>query len=165
YKSPKQVLAMLVDIVSKNGNLLLNVPQLPDGSIDEECRFLLEQLAEWMKINGEGIFASTPWNKFGEGPTSTEGGEFNEDALDWTEKDFRFTQKGDKLYAFQMNLPEENRASIKSLSSNNNPEIKKVSLMGYDGNIKFNQNEKELEIKLPEDKASKYIQCLCIEFN
>ncbi len=164
YKTPKQVLAMLVDIVSKNGNLLLNVPQLPDGSLDEECTYLLEEIADWMEINKKGIFASRPWEKAGEGPTSREGGAFNEDALEWTSEDFRFTQKDNKLFAFQMEWPENGKAVIKNLSKNNNKQVRNVSLLGYEGKTDFAQTNKGLEINLPAEKVCNYIHCFCIEF-
>jgi alpha-L-fucosidase len=69
YKTPKQIVEMLVDIVSKNGNLLLNIPQQPDGTLDDECQFLLKSHAEWIRINGEGIYGTRPWTIAGEGPS------------------------------------------------------------------------------------------------
>lgn len=97
---------MLVDIVSKNGNLLLNIPQLPDGTLDEECAYILESLARWMKVNGEGIYRTRPWTVAGEDPSQVVIEGFKEDAVAWTVEDFRFTAKGNQLYAFQMKWPE-----------------------------------------------------------
>jgi alpha-L-fucosidase len=94
YKTPAQVLEMLANIVSKNGNLLLNIPQRPDGTIDEECGYLLRRMATWMTHNGEGIFGSRPWDVAGEGPSSAEAGAFKEAAVKWSPADFRFTRKG-----------------------------------------------------------------------
>ena len=81
YKTPKQIAEMMVDIVSKNGNLLLNIPQLPDGTIDDECTYLLEQTAAWMKANGEGIYGTRPWTVAGEGPSSVVIERFREDTV------------------------------------------------------------------------------------
>ena len=63
YKTPKQVAEILVDVVSKNGNLLLNIPQRPDGTIDEECRYILDRMARWIAVNGEGIYGTRPWRR------------------------------------------------------------------------------------------------------
>ena len=74
YKTPGQVLETLVDIVSKNGNLVLNIPQRPDGTLDDECDYLLRRMAVWMRANGEGIFGSRPWDVSGEGASAATAG-------------------------------------------------------------------------------------------
>ncbi len=94
YKTPKQMVEMLVDIVSKNGNLLLNIPQRPDGTLDDECHYLLKRLARWMRVNGEGIYGTRPWKMHGEGPSLVVINMFQEEAVPWTIEDFRFTAKG-----------------------------------------------------------------------
>jgi alpha-L-fucosidase len=149
YKTPQHVLEMLVDIVSKNGNLCLNIPQLPDGSLDDECDFLLRRMAAWMKQNDEGIFGSRPWETSGEGPSTSQGGAFKEDALDWTPEDFRFTQKGGTLYAYQMRRPENGQAVIRSLASGEARRVAGVRLLGH-GRIEYTQTAEGLQITLPQ---------------
>ena len=85
---------MLVDIVSKNGNLLINVVQRPDGSLDPEAEQMLAEMANWIAINGEAIYDTRPWLVHGEGPVRAKGGHFKEDFA-YTAKDIRFTSKGD----------------------------------------------------------------------
>ena len=93
YRGADWVIHMLVDIVSKNGNLLINVVQRPDGSLDPEAEQVLEQMAAWIAINGEGIYETRPWLVHGEGPVMAKGGHFGEDFA-YTAKDIRFTIMG-----------------------------------------------------------------------
>ncbi|MDQ4128341.1 MAG: alpha-L-fucosidase [Actinomycetota bacterium] len=149
YKTPRHVLEMLVDIVSKNGNLLLNVPQRPDGTLDDECLHLLEQMQAWMRPNGEGIFGSRPWEISGEGPSNAEGGAFKEAAIAWTGEDFRFTRRGETLYAYQMRPPEDGRSIIRALASDKTPRVVGVRLLGH-GSVPFEQTAGGLRITPPQ---------------
>jgi alpha-L-fucosidase len=149
YKTPKHCVEMLVDIVSKNGNLLLNFPQRPDGTLDDECLYILKCMAKWIKVHGEGIYETRPWKKAQEGPTTPEGGAFKEDARAWTSEDYRFTAKGDKVYAFLLKWPEEGKALIKSFGRNTGPEVVNVNLLGFDGQVKYTQDDAGLHITLP----------------
>ncbi|HJQ29037.1 MAG TPA: alpha-L-fucosidase [Rubrobacter sp.] len=149
YKTPRHVLEMLVDIVSKNGNLLLNVPQRPDGTLDDECLHLLDRMEAWMRPNGEGIFGSRPWEISGEGPSSAEGGAFKEAAIAWTAEDFRFTSRGETLYAYQMRPPEDGRSIIRALASGKTPRVVGVRLLGH-GRVPFEQTAEGLRITLPQ---------------
>ena len=149
YKTPGQVLETLVDIVSKNGNLVLNIPQRPDGTLDDECDFLLRRMAVWMQANGEGVFGSRPWDVSGEGASTATPGAFKEEAVDWTPEDFRFTQKGDALYAFQMGRPEGDRQTvIRSLALEKTRRVSAVRLLGQ-GGVSFDQTADGLTITLP----------------
>ncbi|HEX5324050.1 MAG TPA: alpha-L-fucosidase [Capsulimonadaceae bacterium] len=148
YKTPLQVVEMLVDIVSKNGNLLLNIPQRPDGSLDDECDHLLHQMAAWMKPNGEGLFGSRPWEIAGEGPSAAEEGSFKESAVEWTPQDFRFTRKGDVLYAYQMRRPEDGKALVRTLRTGSSRRVATVRLLGH-GEVSFEQSEEGLAINVP----------------
>ena len=94
----------------------MNVPQKPDGTIDDECTYTLEEMAKWIKVCKEGVFGTRPFRAAGEGYSKVHIEGFKEDAVDWTSSDFRFTTKGNTLYAFQMRWPEDNRAVIKSLT-------------------------------------------------
>lgn len=116
FKPARQIICDLIDIVSKNGMLLLNVGPKPDGTItDEETKVLLA-IGEWLKANGEGIYGTTPWKQFGEGnANNTEGSFKDNDGIDFTSKDYRFTYKEGYLYAFCMH-PDSNEFCIRSLS-------------------------------------------------
>ena len=102
YKSAATVIRMLIDIVSKNGNLLLNIPLRGDGTIDSDEQQVLSELAEWMPANSEGIYGTRPFGVYGEGAQDVKGsGNFNDrQARPYTAEDIRFTTKGDTLYAF-----------------------------------------------------------------
>jgi alpha-L-fucosidase len=152
YKTPAYVLETLVDIVSKNGNLLLVVPQLPDGRIDDECRYLLEQMVAWMAVNGEGIFGSRPWEVAGEGPSAAPAGAFKEAAVTWTAEDFRFTRKGATLYAYQMAPPKDGRALIRALARDRTHPVTAVQLLG-EGRVPFEQTADGLEIAAPDPRC------------
>jgi alpha-L-fucosidase len=165
YKTAKQVAEMLVDIVSKNGNLLLNIPQRPDGTLDDECTYLLQSLARWFKTNGEGIYDTRPRTVFGEGPSSVLIEGFKEDAVTWTVEDFRFTQKDGQVYAFQMKWPEGGKAVIRSLAQGCVPAVTAVSVLGSDAPVKFEQTSRGLAIDLPEQKPSEYTQCYRVSFS
>ena len=165
YKTPKHVAEILVDVVSKNGNLLLNIPQRPDGTIDEECRYILEQMARWIAVNGEGIYGTRPWRLAAEGPSrvATEQ-QFKEDPVDWTVDDFRFAAKDKTVYAFQLKWPEGGKATIRSLALGGTERVKDVRLLGHGKPLPFEQTGQGLEIDLPEEKPSEYVQCLRIQF-
>ncbi len=115
FKPSRQVICDLVDIVSKNGMLLINVGPKPDGTITEEETKVLEELGEWMDINGEGIYGTVPWRQFGEGDVNNSEGSFmDNDEKQFTSKDYRFTYKNGYLYAFCMR-PDSDTFLIRSL--------------------------------------------------
>jgi alpha-L-fucosidase len=163
YKTPKHCVEMLVDIASKNGNLLLNFPQRPDGTLDDECLYILKCMAKWIKVNGEGIYGTRPWKKAQEGPTAPEGGAFKEDARAWTSEDYRFTAKGDKVYAFLLKWPEDGKALIKSFGRNPGPEVVNVNLLGFDGQVKYTQDDAGLHITLPAEQTVDYAHCFRLQ--
>ncbi|HWH69378.1 MAG TPA: alpha-L-fucosidase, partial [Candidatus Sulfotelmatobacter sp.] len=148
---------MLVDIVSKNGNLLLNVVQRPDGSLDPEVEQMLEQMAAWIAVHGEAIYETRPWLVYGEGPVRTKGGHFKEDFA-YTAKDIRFTTKGGALYAIALGWPEDGQLLIKSLAKipENNGTITGISLLGSTGKLDWTQTTNGLVVKLPAQKVSDY---------
>ena len=119
YKTGPEVIYMLADIVSKNGNLLLNVVLYPDGSLPPESQTLLSDLKSWMAINAEAIHATRPWAVYGEGPTETAAGAFKENA-EYTAQDIRFTTKNETLYAITLGEP-SNRVTINSLGRASGP--------------------------------------------
>jgi len=147
---------MLVDIVSKNGNLLLNVVQRPDGSLDAEVEQMLEELSRWFGIHGEAIYGTRPWLAYGEGPLQMKGGSFRED-YDYSARDIRFTTKGKTLYAIALGWPEDGRIVIKSLAKTDDAganRIKSVELLGARGALKFTQTVDGLCVDLPAHRVS-----------
>jgi len=148
YRSPKWVIQTLADVVSKNGNLLLNVIQRPDGSLDPEVETLLKDLAEWMAVNGEAIFDTRPWRVFGEGPSSVSGGHFKED-FGFTAADVRFTRSKDgrAVYAIALGVPDQD-VTITSLAKTDKP-IKSVRLLGSKATLDWKQGTDGLAIKPP----------------
>lgn len=160
YKSAQTVVHMLIDIVSKNGNMLLSVPVRGDGTIDEKEEKILEDIAAWMDVNKESIFGTRPWKVYGEGPSTEntaplDGAGFNEGKNDpYTSADIRFTKKGDILYAHVLVWPENNTVTIKSLAAGSAlypDKIKKVELMGA-GKTNFRRSTDGLVVSLPKNK-------------
>jgi alpha-L-fucosidase len=152
---------MLCDIVSKNGDLLLNIPVRGDGSIDDKERAVLEDIGAWMDVNKECIFDTRPWKVFGEGPAS--GGAalsaqgFNEGkGKPFTGEDVRFTTKDGVLYMIALGVPQKD-LQIKSLGTAakllNRP-IGSVTLLGGDENVEWTQTSEVLTIKTPAKSPS-----------
>jgi alpha-L-fucosidase len=160
YKSAKKVIDLLCDIVSKNGNLLLNFPLPNSGELDVEEMDVLEGITAWMAVNSEGIYASRPWKIYGEGPSTQvklETGNFNEDKQkDLTAEDIRFTVKGSALYAFVMGWPEK-EAVVKALglgSAQAPGKIVNVELLGHKGEVQWKQDDLALRVRMPGEKLS-----------
>jgi alpha-L-fucosidase len=160
YKTAKKVIDLLTDIVSKNGNLLLNFPLPNSGELDFEEMEVLEGITAWMQVNSEGIYSSRPWKIYGEGPSTRikiETGNFNEDKTnDLTAEDVRFTVKDGRIYAFVMGWPEkEAKVNAFGLASPQNPgKIGKVELLGYKGDLKWKQSDSSLKVEMPAEKLS-----------
>ncbi|WP_068473004.1 alpha-L-fucosidase [Saccharicrinis aurantiacus] len=144
----------LVDIVSKNGCLLLNVAPHPDGFIPEEQQQRLREMGKWLKLNGEAIYESRPWTIYGEGPTETKTGHLADQKFDgFSDQDIRFTTRDGQLYAIALGWPESGILPIKALGAASfSDEIKKIELIGHKGEIKFERKQLSLEIHLPDTK-------------
>ncbi len=152
YKRTDVVVRMLVDIVSKNGNLLLNIPLPPDGMPDAEEMKVLDGLEKWIAVNGEAIYGTRPWQVFGEGPTEINGGQFSERKTPvYTPQDFRFTTKGDFIYATCMAEPGTS-VIIKSLAGR---KVSRVQLTGG-GVLQFQQDAAGLRIQVPDRRPARY---------
>jgi len=164
YRGADWVIHMLVDIVSKNGNLLINVVQRPDGSLDAEAEQVLAEMADWIAINGEGIYGTRPWLVHGEGPVSAKGGNFKEDFA-YSAKDIRFTMKGEgTLYAFAMGWPEDGKLVIRSLAQFEGAtgKVTGVAMLGHAGQIKWARDGEGLRVELPGQRPCKYAIALKI---
>lgn len=158
YKSPATVIKLLADVVSKNGNLLLNVPLRGDGTFDEKEFAILEEIKGWMNQNGEAIYATRPWHTFGEGPIAQSSIElnaqgFNEGAYaKATEEEIRFTTKGDDLYAIALAWPQAGKLKINSVTTESFP-VAEAYLLGY-GSLPYSQDETGLYLELPLEKVN-----------
>ncbi|MGC6424716.1 MAG: alpha-L-fucosidase [Lentimonas sp.] len=157
YKTAGEVIRTLVDIVSKNGNLLLSIPLKANGTPDANCISFLEEIAAWMDVNAQGIYGTRPWHRFGEGPTNTVGGHTSEQALVYTQEDFRFTTKGDTLYIFAMANAQDNLL-IQSLTKDKKL-VSSVELVGSQEPIQWRQTDDGLSIKAPKSIPVKYVTC------
>ena len=160
FKSPDFVVHQLVDIVSKNGNLLMNIGPRSDGTIPDEVQQVLLAVGKWLKVNGEGIYGTRPWKLYGEGPTKVASGSFHDvDTKPYTAEDFRFTSKGPVLYATELAWPETHEAIIHSLGTGTlgtSTRIASVHLLGHDADIPFDQQSDGLHLHLPETAPTPY---------
>lgn len=154
YRSVNEIICSLIDIVSKNGRLLLNVGPKADGTIPDEDKNILLEIGKWLKVNGEAIYGSKVWRYSEEGPTETEDGQFKDlDASLFTEKDFRFTANGNSIYVFALNYPEIQNITVERLADADasklplfNGIIKDVSCLGFDEKVKYTRDGKGLHI-------------------
>ncbi|QMV20307.1 glycoside hydrolase [Granulicella sp. 5B5] len=165
YKSPKKVIDMLVDIVSKNGNLMLNIPLPATGMPDAEEFKILEGITAWTRTNGEGIYATRPWKVYGEGPSTkvvikTDPTKFDPNEgkkPDLGATDVRFTTKGETLYAFVMGWPEDGVAKIASLALDGPQKPMKamdVRMLGQEEPLKFVHDGSGLRVTLKGEKPA-----------
>lgn len=157
YKTAGQIIRMLIEVVSKNGNMLLNVGPRGDGSIPEEDRKILEEIGSWMKANGEAVYGSRPWRKSGEGPVRIHEGQFTDnEEPPYTREDIRFTVRGGSIYAFIMRFPEDGRVTIRSLGDSEDQNtsefhglIRDVRVLGYgDAKTEWTKDTKGLHLNI-----------------
>ena len=161
YKSAKSVVQMLIDIVSKNGNLMLNIPVRGNGTIDDDEVKVLQELAQWIGPNGEGIYETRPFAVYGEGPTTTDPAPASHfggitDVRPYTARDIRYTARRDTVYAFVMEWPEDGRVVLKSLAAGSAAyprPIGRVELLGG-GPMRFHRDAGGLTVTLPVEKPN-----------
>jgi alpha-L-fucosidase len=166
YKTPLQCVQMLIDIVSKNGNLMLNIPLPGSGMPDDDELKLLDGLAKWIAPNGEGIYGTRPFAVYGEGPSTTAPPRrgMGSDVRAYTAEDVRFMKKGDIVYAFVMGWPENGKATIKTLAKGSEhfpKDIAKVELLGS-GQVAFTRDESGLVVTMSQEKPNDYAYALKI---
>jgi len=166
FKSPEFVVHQLIDIVSKNGNLLLNIGPRSDGTIPEEVKQVLLDVGAWLNLNGESIYGTRPWRIYGEGPTKVAVGPFHDtDTTRYTAEDFRFTTKGNVLYAIGLGWPTNGEAVIHSLASTVGTKyVQSVNLLGSDAKLQFDQRTDGLHVRMPAQPPAKYAYVLRVIF-
>ena len=159
FKTVTTIVHDLVDIVSKNGNLLLNVGPRPDGTIPEEAVSVLLGLGQWLDINGEAIYGTRHWQVYGEGPTGVSAVQFRErESKPFTGQDIRFTTQGNLLYAICLGWP-EGECTIKSLGSKGAvaaEAIANITMLGCDEQLTWSQDENGLTIQMPSEKPCEH---------
>jgi alpha-L-fucosidase len=164
YKTAKTVIQALADIVSKNGNLLLNIPVSGDDTIDSDEVAVVQGIANWMDVNKESIFATRPWKVYGEGPASESPARVNGHSLNFNEgkgkpftsEDVRFTSKGNTLYAIALGVPDKS-LNLKSLGKGAKlleREIGNIALLGDSGKVVWEQKYGALVIDPPQTKPT-----------
>lgn len=165
YMTSDAVIDKFIDIVSKNGNMLLNVPIKADGTLDKKTTEVLEGMGRWLKVNGEAIYGSRPWYMFGEGPTN----EIPHHVIEspYTKKDVRFTTNNDNLYATILDWPGAKKVfTIENITLTNTrvKPVKNVSLLGYKGKITWEQHPDGLKITMPDSNPGEFAYSFKIEF-
>ena len=160
FKTPATVIHDLVDIVSKNGNLLLNIGPRADGTIAQEAADILRELGGWLRINGEAIYMTRPWLTFGEGNTKVGSGQMSENQdQPFTAEDIRFTFKGNKLYAIVLGWPTGAEIRIKSLARGSGylpRSIAEVELLGSPQKIAWTRDQHAFCATLPREKPCEH---------
>jgi alpha-L-fucosidase len=160
YNTPKYIISQLIDIVSKNGNLLLNVPLRSDGTLDKEAVLLLNEIGKWIRVNGEGIYETRPFIHFSEKPARLSGGHFTK-MDEVSAEDFRFTTRGDTIFVFTGDIPED-EVVIRSLNSVSFRSFHSIEMLGIDEPLQFVQDEEALRVKMPDALPCDYSVCLKI---
>lgn len=156
YKSANEIICALVDIVSKNGALLLNIGPRSDGTIPEEEQKILLEIGKWLKVNGEAIYEIHPWKLFGEGPSRIKEGAFTDNEVAFTPYDIRFTAKDKNLYIIAMKQPENNTIKVYSLgqfSQFNHVKIEAVNILGNERIVKWERNKEALTIQFEKERS------------
>lgn len=166
-KTPQQLVHDLVDIVSKNGNLLLNIGPRADGTITEEQKEVLLSIGEWLKVNGKAIYGSRPWVKSGEGDAKSTSGSFSDNTeTKYTARDIRFTTKGNVLYAIVLDWSDK-EILIRSLDKKGigDSKIQGISLLGSDEEVNWKQTESGLRLSFPAEKPCNFAYTFEIVFD
>ncbi len=169
YKSTNRLIDFLVDVVSKNGAVLLNITPRADGTIPNPVKERLLEMGEWLNVNGEAIYGTRPFEIYGEGDTEVIEGHLSEEKnADNTSKDVRFTTKGETLYAIVMDWPEGGTKKIHSFKKGNpylKKDIKSIQLLGLEGDLNFKVKDDGLHIDLPNEKVGDHAFSFKINFN
>ena len=165
YRTPQAMVQLLVDVVSKNGNLLLNIPLPGHGRPDDDELGFLDKFGAWMAANSEAIYSTRPWKIAGEGPTRASGSLYGGQGPRFGAEDFRFTTKGDSLYAIALDWPTDGKLTIKSLASGSPHypgEIARVGLLGSEAHLVWTRDTNGVTVTLPEKPPCDYAYTLKI---
>ena len=166
YKTAASIIHDLIDIVSKNGALLLNIGPRADGSIPEGDQKILRSIGKWLSVNGESIYGTRPWKVYGEGPTRVPTGSFTDtNRLEFTAEDIRFTQRDGALYAVVLST-ESRSIRIRSLGTTlglDSRTIARVSILGS-GDVSFEATPGALIVELPNELPSSDAVAIKVEF-
>lgn len=171
YKDALQVIDILLDVISKNGNLLLSVPIRGDGSLDEKELSILDDLKSWLDQNGTAIYATRPWKTFGEGPQAEKAAELNHQGFnesnDYSAQDVRYVQRDGNVYAFILRWPQGEEFSFESLgfaSPYYSGRVKSVELIGS-GDVNFVQDIDDLTVEIPSNRPNSLVPTFRISFD
>ena len=166
-KTPEQIVHDLVDIVSKNGNLLLNIGPKSDGTITNEQKEVLLSIGRWLKVNGEAIYGTRCWKKYGEGDAVVTKGSFSDnEPTPYTSRDLRFTTKGNDFYVIALN-DDADHIIVRSLTPEvvADARINHISMLGSDEIIHWQQTADGLKINFPSQKPCDYAYTFKIAFD
>ena len=157
-KSTAEVLRTFIDIVSKNGQLLLNISPMADGTIPENQKQVLLEMGQWLSKYGESIYETRPFVEYGEGPARMQrGGGFARMRGAYGPEDIRYTRKGNVVYAILLGWPGENKAVTMTMFGRDGKaqdvKVKSVSMLGSDEKIKWERNDSGLVITTPSRKV------------
>ena len=167
FKSPAFIVHQLVDVVSKNGNLLMNIGPRADGTIPDEVQQVLRSVGAWLQVNGEAIYGTRPWRLYGEGPTKVTPGPFHDtETQAYTAGDFRFTTKAGKLYAVELARPDTGTVTIQALATGvaGAARVESVTLLGSPAAVPFRQDATGLHLTLATQPAEQPAYAFRIEF-
>ena len=174
FKNPVDLVCDLVDIVSKNGCLLLNVGPRADGTIANEDQDVLRSIGGWLKINGESIYGTTYWNVFGEGPTEVPEGAFTDvHRSAYTSEDIRFTYRAPYVYANVLRWPKSNNVVMGSFFTDNRTlgrgktppflgHVESVELLGFENEVSFSRDDEGLRVWVEGNISTEYPVCFRI---
>lgn len=156
-KTSNEIIHILADVVSKNGALMLNISPKANGIIPQNQQDILITIGDWLRTNGEAIYGCRPWEVFGEGPSKQEKSGMFLDKINYTPQDIRYTKKENIIYAIVLGWPGNNRPiTLSSFSYNilgdKMPDIKEVSILGYNEKIPFSLDNTGLKLTTPKQE-------------